>query len=518
MGLAAWVCVIGAVGQIPPPETAAERSAPLRQESRAIREREAARLGTVADGLEARGQAKEAEAVRVLIEPAPPADGPTRFVPLPEVIPSGALGLANVPAGRPGSRTESAEARAIRDTSADAWFELAERALRANQFALADECLRRVVDRRPDHAEARRRLGYVRYNDGWATPFAVQKLSEGYVYHPTFGWVSSTWVPHLEQGELPASPQSGRPLRWLTAVEADALRRTVADAWKIDTPHFLIRANVPLAEAIAFGRRLEDFHEAFIALMADVIGPERLPLAQRYRRPSATSISEPGQHYVRYFATQDQYVDYLTRLGIPGVEIELGRYLPRKESRQLGVPPASYFFLDPTDQLGAAATLYHEASHQLLFETAGPSTYERNVGNYWVFEGLGTYFETVTPQPDGSLLIGGLVGPRVEQAELRLVKNREFVPIARLVAMDKNAFNGGDVYLHYTESIALTIFLMQADGRRYREGFLTYVHDAYRGRVRGAQALADHLGERYETLDERFLGFLKAGRSQKAPE
>src|SRR5512144_2865255 len=99
MALAIWVLAIGAVGQIPPPETAAERSAPLRREFQAIREREAARLSALADGLEARGQAKEAETVRGLIEAAPPPDGPTRFVPLPEVIPSTALGLASVPAG-----------------------------------------------------------------------------------------------------------------------------------------------------------------------------------------------------------------------------------------------------------------------------------------------------------------------------------------------------------------------------------------------------------------------------------
>ena len=29
--------------------------------------------------------------------------------------------------------------------------------------------------------------------------------------------------------------------------------------------------------------------------------------------------------------------------------------------------------------------------------------------------------------------------------------------------------------------MALAVFLMQADGGRYREGFLDYVRDAYRG-------------------------------------
>jgi hypothetical protein len=101
------------------------------------------------------------------------------------------------------------------------------------------------VDRRPDHDEARRLLGFVRHAGGWATPFAVRLLREGKSYHPTFGWVPAAWIPHLDRGELPAPIQEGRPLRWLAAAEADALRRDFAKAWQIDTPHFKIRANVP---------------------------------------------------------------------------------------------------------------------------------------------------------------------------------------------------------------------------------------------------------------------------------
>ena len=78
------------------------------------------------------------------------------------------------------------------------------------------------------------------------------------------------------------------------------------------------------------------------------------------------------------------------------------------------------------------ATLYHEVSHQLLFETAGPNAYTKNVGNYWVFEGLGTYFETVSPQPDGSLEVGGLVGRRIEEAIKSLVDRGWYDPAGRV--------------------------------------------------------------------------------------
>ena len=100
--------------------------------------------------------------------------------------------------------------------------------------------------------------------------------------------------------------------------------------------------------------------------------------------------------------------------------MSLGTYVPKKESKPFG--GISYFFKDDGGQLDVTSTLYHEASHQLLFEAAGPSDYTRNVGNYWVFEGLGTYFETIQPEPGGVLRFGGLVGPRIAQARIRLLR------------------------------------------------------------------------------------------------
>ena len=102
----------------------------------------------------------------------------------------------------------------------------------------------------------------------------------------------------------------------------------------------------------------------------------------------------------------------------PDIDQSLGYYNPPRPGKGNRAP--AYFFRDPGGQLPVTATLYHEVSHQLLFETAGPNGYTKNAGNYWVFEGLGTYFETVTPQPDGSLEVGGLVGERIAEARQSL--------------------------------------------------------------------------------------------------
>ena len=116
----------------------------------------------------------------------------------------------------------------------------------------------------------------------------------------------------------------------------------------------------------------------------------------------------------------------------PTIVNTLGTYLPARKG-QPQTAGRSYFFRDDNGQLDNLSTLFHEVSHQLLFEGLTPATrQEQNVGNYWVWEGLGTYFETFTPQEDGSYQLGGLIGPRIAKAREDILIDGLFVPIRRL--------------------------------------------------------------------------------------
>ena len=265
---------------------------------------------------------------------------------------------------------------------------------------------------------------------GWARPFAVRMLKEGNVNHPVYGWVPKDWVAHLEAGELPA-PMARGPEEAAMAPrpEADELRSNWKNPWVIPTEHFEIKSDVPLAEAIVFARRLEAFYDLFFTLMADVVG-ENLPLARRFRSPALTGEASyqapPGQ----LLRVQGRVCRSPQVVGGTRHRSEPGLLQPAPAGQ--GQPRPAYFFRDPGGQLPVTATLYHEVSHQLLFETAGPNGYTKNAGNYWVFEGLGTYFETVTPRADGSLEVGGLVGERILAA--RQDPRRRAVPPARSVS------------------------------------------------------------------------------------
>lgn len=502
--MASTVLIIGLTLclQVPSPTSAEAASMELERAARAISTREADALKTLAGKLEAKAENKAAGEVRALL-PKPTRGPATRFVPLPDVVePRSGLASPSIEAGW------GAELHAIRSRAGEEFFELAKKAAEASppQMARADRLLRETLDRLPDHAETRRLLGYVPHEGGWARPFAVRQLKDGYVSHPTYGWVPVDWITHLELGKLPAPYVRGRPTTWLPAAEADRLRSDWSNPWRIATEHFQIQSDAPLAEAIRFGRQLEDFHDLFFSLAADLIG-ENLPLARRFRSPSLTGEATHRHHQILYFADND---DYVRRIRIDtGADLSgtLGYYNPPKPGK--GDRSTAYFFRDSEGRLPVEATLYHEVSHQLLFESAGPNAFTKNVGAYWVFEGLGTYFETVVREKDGSLEVGGLVGPRIEAA-IGALREGRMTPLGEFLQMDQTGFNRPDrIHVHYQQAMALALFLMQADEGIHREAFLDYARDAYRGRIKrsSGRSLEDRLGVPVEEVERRFEAF-----------
>jgi hypothetical protein len=502
------------LGQVPAPARDRERSEAIVGRFEAVMAEERAGLLALATELNEKGEREEAGRVRSLAS-AGGSDGVAqRFVPLPEVTPGGRGGLASVP-----DASRNAVADTVRSKTAAALFALSAEAASpgVERFALADHLLRLIIERDENHAEARRILGFVPHEGGWATPFAADQLRAGKVLHETYGWVPKSWVEHLDRGELPGTSFSrDQPREWLPAAQADALRSRMDERpWRITTEHFEIQTNVPLNEAIAFGRRLEEFYQLFFGLLADVVGKERLPLAQRFASGKPATRAAGKRHEVWYFAEKTEYVDYFRRKFRRDESASLGYYMPAAEARGFRSSPRSYFYRERESTIAAESTLFHEASHQMLFESAGPSRFERNRGDFWVWEGLGTYFETVRIDADGSYRVGGRVGPRWESARQRLLGRGEMVPLLDLVSMGRDRFQGDDsVYLHYSEAMALTVYLMNGEGRRLRDGFLEYVRDAYAGRLGAAGALARSLNATYEELEAGLRRFLEASDAE----
>ena len=492
------------LAQVPSPDAGLKASEGLRQAGKAIFETERQKLESLA--AKHAGDPTAAAFVKSHLPPAARPDGASRFVLIPEVVPA-------KPAESEVVWRE--DFQAIRSKSAKEAFTLATKAMSMTpkHYALADSLLRAVIERDPNHAEARRLLGQLAYEGGWATPYAVKQIKNGMTLHPRYGWVKSSWVPHLENGELPApgAAPEGKE-RWLPVKEANDLRKEFDQGWRISTEHFKIQTNVPLDEAIVFGQHLEALHEVFQSLFADVIG-ESVPLAQRFRQKSLVEEKATKPHSVFYYADRAEYIEAVRPTEGDGAEISLGIYIPSESIRSKR--GQAYFFRDQESELAVTATLFHEVSHQLLLESdiGKVGDFRKNQGNYWVFEGLGTYFETFTIEPDGSILVGGFVGPRLAEARKNLFEKLRLTPLKPFVNYGDAEFKADNIYQRYQQANALATFLMQADDCAYREDFLIYVRDACLGKLGSgnANALEKRLRMPYSKLEAKLLAYLKKG-------
>ena len=153
---------------------------------------------------------------------------------------------------------------------------------------------------------------------------------------------------------------------------------------------------MPLSEAIAFGRHLEALttcsSRSWPTWSAEppagpAVQEPQGEAASRADRATWSTTSRPGRNMSSTSAHSGGRAS-----------TSLGFYIPPKRGQ--GRPGARLLFPRPGGRVDATATLYHEVSHQLLFESApGRNVLRKNVGNYWVFEGLGTYFETLVASP-----------------------------------------------------------------------------------------------------------------------
>lgn len=405
----------------------------------------------------------------------------------------------------------------LRDSTVDQLWRTARKAAMQDRFRITDQALRAIVVRDSDQDESFRLLGYLPAKNGWATPYAIAQIEKGHQLHPKFGWIDKTWAEHLDSGELPLGfdPRTKRVV-WGPAREANAAHAEWTDAWEFVTEHFRVKTNVAFDEGVAFGRKLEAFYQFFFSQMADMIGPE-LPLAKRWRVKSLRPTVSPVVHQVAYFATKDQYVQELTPIEGPSIADSIGYYRrppQNASSRQRGGKGMSYFFQDTQGQLPVEATLFHEASHQLLFETAGRDRLDSNRGHYWLFEGLGTCFETVQVAGGKEIHFGAPVGARMDVARLRILENRVQTPYEIFEAYGQSGFNVENrIHDHYAQSMALTLYFLVGSDAKTRDIFMDYARDAYKGRLRGSRGLAARLGVEPSAIDEGLIQYLKATKA-----
>jgi hypothetical protein len=363
--------------------------------------------------------------------------------------------------------------RETRNEHADALFELAKRAAEAGQLSLAFQWATEAVRENPDHADARRVLGYEERHGQWLTSYSARMADAGKTWHPEFGW---------------------------TATDAAARREAGSDGWQVRTDNFLVTSNLSLEAAVELAARLERLHQVWRQLFAGFCLTEREVQQLFAGERQARQRHRPFR--VFYHRDKSDYVAALQRRQ-PRIAETLGIYFDTDRE--------AHFFAGEDQDAG---TLYHEAVHQLFRETRPAARHVGGVANFWIIEGVATYFETLSEHRDAEAglyyTIGQSTAGRLPAARHRLVEEGYYIPLAQLTQWGKDDLQRqSELAKVYSESAGLAAFLMDGDGMRYREPLVQYLQSVYAGRD-DAETLAKFSGRGYDELDAEYRQFMES--------
>jgi hypothetical protein len=368
--------------------------------------------------------------------------------------------------------------RAQRNQYADSLFELAKRAAEAGQLSLAFEWATEAVRENPDHADARRVLGYEQHDGQWLTPFGKRMVDAGKVWNPKVGWT--------------------------TPADAEKTRKPGRDGWQVRTDHFLVTSNASQAAAAELAARLERLHQIWRQHFAGFYFSERevRELFAGERRPR----ERHSPFRVYYHRDRSDYVAALKRRQ-PRIAETLGIYFDTERE-------AHFFAGDDKNDDQKLATLHHEAVHQLFQETRPATRRAGETANFWVIEGIATYFETLRehrdPQAGLYCTIGEPSAGRLPSARKRLVKEKFYVPLDALVRLGKDDLQRfPELAKLYSQTTGLAAMLMDCDGGRYREPLVVYLTAVYAGRD-NANSLSDATGATNSELDAAYRRYLES--------
>ncbi len=348
----------------------------------------------------------------------------------------------------------------LRRDRASELFAAAKTASEQKQPAKAYQLLNEVLREDPDHAEARRILGYVKSLSDWRLPDAEKNAVRQPPFdHPTLRWRARSY-------------------------------------WSLETPHFQIVTNHSSREAIEAGQQLENLH----ALWRQIFfrywsSPEAL--AARLAGGNEPLSRERPKMQVVVFKTRQEYAAQVAAAH-PKAAATVGLYDDKQR--------IAYFFGGDTS---VYPVWFHEATHQLFQQgIAGVRDEPGSQQNFWALEGAALYMESLAQHAD-YWTAGGCESDRLQFARYRVLSKDLDQPLARLNAYSREQIqNSDDIGRIYTQAAGLAHFLIDGERGQHREAFIDLLTAIYQGEDM-AGTLSAATGQPLARLDEQYRVFLR---------
>ncbi len=438
--------------------------------------------------LEASGHDDGVRAIRELLAPA---DNPNEL----QVLPNPPRVMqAEIPAGLPeAERAWRLRLRFLRQQQAVALYDLSRTAMQSDHASLAYELLHEVIHLDSDHAAARRLLGYVTWEGEWLTPFEKTKRQKKELWDDRFGWIPESELPRYEQGQRKFRN------RWIDAAQEAQFRRAFDNAWEIRTEHFLVKTNHSLERGAEVARKLEEFHQFILRAFPGLFN-SREQMRKLYSATATQATLAKNAMTVHVYRDRNEYVSTL-QSRIPIIARTNGLYLQKDR--------VSYFFHDDQND---DSTLYHEATHQILFEGRAGRRDIAQAKHFWVVEGLACYMESFRID-DGRVSLGDPWFIRFDNARSRLILDKYYRPLDLFSSWGATAFQQQpELPLNYSQASGLTHFFLHAEQGKYRDAFIEHVAGIYTSRANddGDVPTLDRLtGRGYGELDKDYVLYIQ---------
>ncbi len=341
-------------------------------------------------------------------------------------------------------------------------FEFAKTCDLDKHSALAFQLLHEVLVYDPEHAEARRILGF-------------KKLSSGKWYRPT---------------------------RKITARKATTKQSIVG--WKartyitVDSGHYRISTTADEKTAIALAEKLERWQNVWRQVFFDYwVKPGTV---QRWFDGKTSMRQSSRKHRVVFFKSRAEYLETMRELGVAGAEHSTGNYNDKIKT---------IFFYAGDDDPNVRITWLHEQAHQLFQETGITKKGATDKLNFWLVEAVAMYMESLTePRGKQFVTVGGMESQRLQYARIRANRQGFYVPLAKLSEMGRVQFQRNqDVRSLYSQAAGLAHFFMTNEHGKFRQAFVRLLRLAYEKRSK-ANSLSQALGTGYDKLDVAYRRFL----------
>jgi hypothetical protein len=368
--------------------------------------------------------------------------------------------LALRPDAPPAVQRWYAELKTLRRQRAEQLFREARECLDQGDATGAYQRLHEVLREDPDHAAARRILGYQRTPGGaWQQEaHAPLTVATSRTDHPRLAWRSGQY-------------------------------------FRAEAPHFTVVSNHSRRAAQSAAQTLETldtlWRQLFFLYWSS---PEALQARWR-GDPRPLAPPRPAMQVV-LFRNRAEYAAHVAGVH-PRAAATLGLYQDAQRT--------AYFFAgEPSVQ----ATWYHEAAHQ-LFQEAVPQTVQPagSRTNYWLLEGVAMYLESLTPQ-EGYWTVGGCEASRLQIARYRTLAGDGGLPWPRLAAMGRDALQDHpEIARLYTQAAGLTHFLMDGQAGQFRAAVCRLLTQIYQGSDTPT-SLTELTDQSWEALEEGYRRFL----------